>query len=459
MHNALARNVGDHFNIKASLLKLGVHVVSVTEPIDGKPEGRLLETILAGFAQFDNDIRAARTVQGMRRKIEDGIFPWKPPLGYRRGERSGAKKTSPDQPDYPTFTILQKGWVEFSTGKYTKAEILRLLTARGLRTRTGKPLANQTVDNIFSDIFYAGVIRDPWSKDEYVGKHLPMVNRSTYDAVQHIIRGRNRSIPHRAIRPEFPLRSFVRCASCEFPLTGSFSRGRSKVYPYYHCNHHDCESPSIYTRADVHSEFTDFLSGSSADRHIFDHLREKVSEIAMSWAELGRSLHDRRTADIKRTQEQRQRLIQMKINELITDDEFRTQKLMLDAQEADVQKRVIVQTQDAESVLGDLDLICAPLMNLAEFWNTRTVEIQRRFQQIMLPTGFVYGRSGTAQKAHILSFIEGSLPYNPIEVASACDSWNQLMNEIKKFAALVRGEPDPDEGWHNLRRERGSNTR
>lgn len=51
----LARNVGDHFNIKASLLKLDVNVVSVTEPIDAKPEGKLLETILAGFAQFDND--------------------------------------------------------------------------------------------------------------------------------------------------------------------------------------------------------------------------------------------------------------------------------------------------------------------------------------------------------------------------------------------------------------------
>ena len=69
----LARNVGDHFNIKAALMKYGVQVVSVTEPIDAKPEGRLLETILAGFAQFDNDVRAARTVQGMRRKLQEGI--------------------------------------------------------------------------------------------------------------------------------------------------------------------------------------------------------------------------------------------------------------------------------------------------------------------------------------------------------------------------------------------------
>src|SRR5262249_34568864 len=91
-----ARNVADHFNIKATLLKYGCHVVSVTEPIDGNPEGKLMETILAGFAQFDNDIRALRSVQGMRRKLQEGLFPWKPPVGYRSVTPSGQKKTAPD---------------------------------------------------------------------------------------------------------------------------------------------------------------------------------------------------------------------------------------------------------------------------------------------------------------------------------------------------------------------------
>src|SRR6267154_3337200 len=84
-----ARNVGDHFNIKASLVKYGVSVVSVTEPIDSNPEGKLMETILAGFAQFDNDIRATRTVQGMKRKLQEGIFPWHAPLGYKSSTTGG----------------------------------------------------------------------------------------------------------------------------------------------------------------------------------------------------------------------------------------------------------------------------------------------------------------------------------------------------------------------------------
>src|ERR1017187_3664802 len=115
----LARNVGDHFNIKATLLKQNVRVISVTEPIDSKPEGKLLETILAGFAQFDNDVRAARSVQGMQRKLAEGLFPWKAPLGYR-SVTVGKKKTEPDEPDQPTFGLLQRAWSDFATGRFKK---------------------------------------------------------------------------------------------------------------------------------------------------------------------------------------------------------------------------------------------------------------------------------------------------------------------------------------------------
>src|SRR5579863_7730200 len=216
----LARNVGDHFNIKAVLLKCGVRVISVTEPIDTKPEGKLLETILAGFAQFDNDVRATRTVQGMKRKLAEGISPWHPPLGYRGVSLPRGKKQQPDQPDQPTFGILQQAWLRFATGNFTKADIQRFLIARGVKTRKGKQIHGQLVDRIFADPFYAGILHDPWTGEELAGRHVPMVSREIFDAVQRVISGRNRAVPHLAIRPEFPLRTFVRCPSCESGMTG-----------------------------------------------------------------------------------------------------------------------------------------------------------------------------------------------------------------------------------------------
>ena len=54
--------------------------------------------------------------------------------------------------------------------------------------------------------------------------------------VQAILSGRVPSTaPRKRAHPDFPLRGFVRCESCGRGLTGSWSKGRSEYYPYYHC--------------------------------------------------------------------------------------------------------------------------------------------------------------------------------------------------------------------------------
>lgn len=433
----LARNVGDHFNIKASLLKLGVRVVSVTEPIDAKPEGKLLETILAGFAQFDNDIRAARTVQGMRRKIQEGIFPWQPPLGYKGAAQAGSKKMEPDVPDQPAFSILQHAWNELATGAYTKAQLRRMLGERGLRNRQGKLLSSQIMDHIFSDPFYAGIIVDPWSKEEYTGRHLAMVSREAFATVQRVISARNRSLPHREQRPEFPLRSFARCTNCEEALTGSFSRGRSRVYPYYHCNRQSCDQHGYYALDDVHEEYAEFLHEMSPSRHALSHLREHVRKIAAAWTSQRMTLIEKRAADRKQAEAELAQLIRMKMANLITDDEFRAQRQILSERLTDgtgSDQPVTVP----DSVLRDLDLICTPLTRLADTWKAVPIKFQRRFQHITLPKGYVVGRVGTASKGHILSFFEAGLPADTNAVPSVGDSWNQLIEEISGLAEIFR---------------------
>ncbi|MGC1685617.1 MAG: recombinase family protein, partial [Candidatus Acidiferrales bacterium] len=268
-----ARNVGDHFNIKATLMKYGVRVVSVTEPIDPNPEGNLMETILAGFAQFDNDVRATRTLQGMKRKLQEGIFPWKPPLGYKSSTTNGEKKTQPDQPDQPGFGLLQKTWKEFATGAYTKVEMRRLMETWGIQTRSGKPISDQSLDNFFRNTYYAGVLVDPWSGEEFQGQHVPMVTRKDFALVQQIIAKRNNSAPHQKERAEFPLRGLVRCHQCRRYLTASFSRGRSGRYPYYHCK---CAHRKSYPTEMLHNEFKRFLDEIAPKTELVDKLGEAV---------------------------------------------------------------------------------------------------------------------------------------------------------------------------------------
>ncbi|HEV2619254.1 MAG TPA: recombinase family protein [Acidobacteriaceae bacterium] len=432
----LARNVGDHYNIKAALLKHNVRVVSVTEPIDAKPEGKLLETILAGFAQFDNDLRAARTVQGMRRKLEEGLFPWCAPLGYRSTTR-GEKKTQPDIAEQPAFGLLQRAWNEFATGRYTKAEILRLMTGWGLRTRAGKPVSNQSLDQIFRDPFYAGILRDPWSDREHIGLHQPMVSRETFAKVQQVTARRNRSIPHRSFRPEFPLRTFARCAGCEHSLSGSFSRGRSKYYPYYHCLNKQCYTRGNYPQKAAHEEFISFLNAKSPTPQITERIKVYVEDILSHQAGDRHALDEKKVDDIDRIKRQQQELLRLKMEQMITDQEFSVQRSVLVTRLAELEGQRPDQNTNIEEALGVLDEITEPLMDLGSMWRRLPIELQQRFQRWALPAGYVIGPVGTAQKGRLFSLFADYKPSNSTLVPLGGESWNQIAKKIWEFQAIL----------------------
>jgi DNA invertase Pin-like site-specific DNA recombinase len=440
----LARNVGDHFNIKAILLKQGVQVVSVTEPIDANPEGKLLETILAGFAQFDNDLRAARTVQGMRRKIQEGIFPWSPPLGYKGVSQPGTKKTLPDEPDQPVFGMLQKAWQEYATGAYTKAEILRLLSARGGSTKNGAPISKQSIDNMLRDPFYAGIIRDPWSGEVHSGQHMPLISKETFARIQEVISRRNRSIRHERLRPEFPLRVFARCSNCEHYLTGALSRGRSKYYPYYRCFSASCSGPTNYKAEALHEEFTQFLISMAPDRSAIRKIRDAVATASRERTKSNDRLHEKQKLERQRLQHQDRQLIQMRMDQLLTNDEFLSHKAILMNRLRELEAVELSEPTGANNIEDQLDEICEPLTRLDATWEEISPALKQRFQRLILPAGFAVGRIGTAQRGCLFSTFLRSEDSKSTLVPLAGQIWNPLIADIRAFAALFLEKRDQE---------------
>ena len=76
------RDKYDHFALRSHLQSLGISLRSATEPIDDTSTGKLMEGVLAAFAQFDNDVRSDRTRAGMRAALELGRWVFLAPLGY-----------------------------------------------------------------------------------------------------------------------------------------------------------------------------------------------------------------------------------------------------------------------------------------------------------------------------------------------------------------------------------------
>jgi DNA invertase Pin-like site-specific DNA recombinase len=435
-----ARNVTDHYSVKSTLAKFGVQIVSVTEPIDGKPEGKLMETILAGFAQFDNDIRAMRTVQGMRRKIQEGIFPWGPPYGYLSSAVRGEKKTAPDKADPRVFPLLQRAWKEVATGAYTQAQMGRLMASWNLLSPRSKSFSPQSIYQLFTNPFYAGILVDPWSGEEYPGRHPAMVSRAEFVKVQKVIAGRNRSMIHQKLSPDFPLRGLIRCHGCEHYLTACFARGRSQKYLYYYCRKKSCPARGKnHAGLEIHGSFEQFLDEITPKKGAFEKLIDMIISEVNDRERHTAMATSRRSERREKLNRELQELISMRSQNLITDEEFLRQKKTIADSRAVIESKDTIETVTADEIRRDADSIASYLYHLRATWTSLNPSFRRWFDTIILPAGFLNGKVRTAELGLLFSTFRGFATEDSVVVPFTSEMSNRIIREIQSLRKIFIG--------------------
>ena len=121
-----ARDKYDHFALRSHLQSLGISLRSATEPIDDTSTGKLMEGVLAAFAQFDNDCRSDRTRAGMKAALELRRWVFLAPLGYLNAPRAMGKSLMADPERAP---LVRRAFEEYATGRFTKEQLLKLRLA------------------------------------------------------------------------------------------------------------------------------------------------------------------------------------------------------------------------------------------------------------------------------------------------------------------------------------------
>ncbi len=251
-----AREKYDHFALRAHLKSLGISLRSATEPIDDASTGKLMERVLAAFAQFDNDVRSDRTRAGMRAALELGRWTFPAPLGYLNAPKWSGRSLVHD-PD--RAELVKRAFEDLATGRYTKQEVIARATAAGLRSRKGLTLSPQSFGQLMRNPIYIGKIESPDYGVSTRGDFEPIVDEATFYRAQAVLDGRVVvSGPRQRNRPDFPLRGFVRCEACGRPLTGSWSKGRNGRYAYYHCQR-QCRAVNV-SKAVLEGAFVDELA-------------------------------------------------------------------------------------------------------------------------------------------------------------------------------------------------------
>ena len=240
----LSRQTQDYLTLRKRLYDYGITLISANEPTGNSPTDKLLETIMASFAQHDNDVRSERTRNGLRARFMSGLCTGKVPLGYLMQHGYAIK-------DGENFDKMKKAWDLMLTGTKSLAEMAKIMNDWGLRkVIAGKEyyLRAQTADRLFRCKFYAGFLTSTKYPDEVKGQHEAMITEKQFYKVQAIIDGRNRSGMSVGKRlkdnPDFPLRKTIKCGKCGGVLSGGWSKGRSKKYAYYICKNR-CGASSI----------------------------------------------------------------------------------------------------------------------------------------------------------------------------------------------------------------------
>lgn len=442
-----ARNTEDHFFVRKRLLEYGVTLHSVTEPIGNSPTEKFVETVLAASSEFDNAIRRQRCMDGMVARLNQGIWPWKPPPGYRclGTKKKGEKKSRPDPPDPDLFPILQRGLKEYAKGRvHSLSELARLLDGWGLADARGRSTRPQLVDRILGKhlTFYAGLLVNPWTGEEMPGLHEPMISETELRQIQAIRAGKARVVKRDRFNPLFPLRRVVRCGTCDRPLTGAVSRGNGGQYAYYECYNRSCvEARKAIPKDSLEGAFAVYLDRITPKEKCLGVFEEAVLDAYQEECRRSETHRERHAQRLAKLEARRRRICELREDGSYGRDTFRERLKAVDLEMATANAR-LAETHDEEEfpVEEALAGAVAFIRNLRIEWEALAPELQPRFGKLVFPEGISYMRDSGFRTARLSLILElsqdshGSVSYG---VHSVRNGSNQILEELRRWQKFL----------------------
>jgi site-specific DNA recombinase len=238
---------------------LGVFSIAVNNPgIDCRTAaGRTARRDELSRAEDFSDQHSEKTSARMKAAFEDGRWCRPAPLGYH-GIGAKNKGQSNIVPLGPEASLVVKAFDLVQLGHDRPAEVLRTITAMGLRSKKGKKLTAHVFLKMLRNPVYIGQMKsEKWGIQK--GLHEPLVSDHVFRNVQLILSGKKPIMaPYKRNREDFPLRRFLRCSECGKPLTGGPSKSATgKTYDYYHC--YNCRAVKSLPANKAAEEFLEML--------------------------------------------------------------------------------------------------------------------------------------------------------------------------------------------------------
>ncbi len=226
-----ARNLYDYVELERLESDYNLPFISVSQPTESTPAGRMMRRSLANIASFYTEQQSLDVKEGLARRVQEGWFVGKAPYGFLNVRKDGRCVTTTDEAAAATVKRI------FHLYAYEP------LTLDALRDRLHKEhviyrpetpkFTRSKLHHILSDRSYIGEV--PFKGQWYPGNQEVLIERQVWDRVQSLFSGHVYHAHQMTYAGEL-----ITCGHCGRAVTGEQVKKKTKSgekrYVYYRCS-------------------------------------------------------------------------------------------------------------------------------------------------------------------------------------------------------------------------------
>ena len=288
------------------------------------PQGKFMLNIAFGQSKYYVDNLSENVKRGLRQKLRRGEWPGQAPIGYVNNLRNHTIEI-----DRGKAPIIRKLFRDYASGKYTLKDLANLSLSLDLvsqRKRRGLSVA--VIQRMLENKFYIGLFT--YRGEIYEGKHKSIIDKSTFDKVQQILKERARPRKIKGLL-DFPFRGFFKCGECGRAITCEQHIKKSGlIFRYYRCTKKKTVCHQGYIREEeLARQIDEIVSKFSWPENwfskMFDQVKKWKNEKEQSTATIIKPLKE----ELNKTETKISKLLDAHLEGLLEADEYHNKKAEL----------------------------------------------------------------------------------------------------------------------------------
>lgn len=376
-----ARNLFDYVELERLESECDIRFISVSQPTENTPAGRMQRRVLASMASFYTEQQSLDVREGLARRVQSGLFVSHAPYGYRNVRIDGRSIIEVD-PD--NASKIRRIFELYAYQGKTLDTLGEALIAEGVTyCESLARFTRSKLHTILHDRAYIGEVKHKgqW----HPGTHAPLVDRTTWDRTQKLLGQKLQRAHEMTYAGEL-----IECGHCGGPITGECKRKPTKAgireYVYYRCSNYTRPGHprTRLTEAQVESQvFALFDSLRVEDDEFRQTIREELRKDSNGGQDASIARAEQRHRELAMVRDQQKRLLNLRMMEEIEAETFAAKSQELRDREAELKMEIDFADRDRHEII-DLAVKAFELsQSLRERWFTADFSAKRKMLEIV----------------------------------------------------------------------------